>query len=56
MKKQLILWFISSVIIMLLFPFLAATFVKGDGGNILHLLRYSIPFSRSFYHADFHAY
>ena len=43
MKKQLILWFISSVIIMLLFPFLATTFAKGDGGMaICFLLFYGI--------------
>lgn len=30
--KKLILWIISSTVIMLAFPWLAVTFIKGDGG------------------------
>ena len=30
--KKLILWIIASTVIMLAFPWLAVTFIKGDGG------------------------
>ena len=30
--KKLILWIIASAVIMLAFPWLAVTFIKGDGG------------------------
>ena len=32
MKKDFILWLVISAVIMLLFPFLAVTFVKADAG------------------------
>ncbi len=32
MKKSFILWLIVSAVIMLVLPWLAVTFVKGDGG------------------------
>lgn len=32
MKQNMIFWFILSAIIMLLLPWMAVTFIKGDGG------------------------
>ncbi|NBJ95037.1 hypothetical protein [Parablautia muri] len=32
MKKNIILWMAASAVVMLAFPWLAATFVKGDAG------------------------
>lgn len=32
MKKNIILWFAASAVVMLAFPWLAVTFVKGDAG------------------------
>ena len=32
MKKNIILWLAASVVVMLAFPWLAVTFVKGDAG------------------------
>ncbi len=32
MKKNIILWLVASAVVMLAFPWLAVTFVKGDAG------------------------
>ena len=32
MKKNIILWLVASAVVMLVFPWLAVTFVKGDAG------------------------
>ena len=32
MKKNIILWMAASAVVMLAFPWLAVTFVKGDAG------------------------
>ncbi len=35
MKKNIILWMAASAVVMLAFPWLAVTFVKGDAGMVL---------------------
>ena len=43
MKKNFILWLVVSIVIMLLFPFLAVTFVKGDAGMaVCFILFYAV--------------
>lgn len=43
MKKDFILWLVISIVIMLLFPFLAVTFVKGDSGMaVCFILFYAV--------------
>ena len=34
MKKNIILWLAASAVVMLAFPWLAVTFVKGDAGDM----------------------
>ena len=38
MKKNIILWIAVSAVVMLMFPWLAITFVKGDAGMAVSLL------------------
>ena len=38
MKKNIILWIAVSAVVMLMFPWLAVTFVKGDAGMAVCLL------------------
>ena len=43
MKKDFVLWLVVSIVIMLLFPFLAVTFVKGDAGMaVCFILFYAV--------------
>lgn len=43
MKKDFILWLVVSIVIMLLFPFLAVTFVKADAGMaVCFILFYAV--------------
>lgn len=43
MKKDFILWLVVSAVIMLLFPFLAVTFVKADAGMaVCFILFYAV--------------
>ena len=43
MKKDFIIWLVISIVIMLLFPFLAVTFVKGDAGMaVCFILFYAV--------------
>ncbi len=43
MKKDFILWLVISAVIMLLFPFLAVTFVKADAGMaVCFILFYAV--------------
>ena len=38
MKKNIILWLAASAVVMLAFPWLAVTFVKGDAGMVVCFL------------------
>ena len=43
MKKNFILWLVVSIVIMLLFPFLAVTFIKADAGMaVCFILFYAV--------------
>lgn len=43
MKKGLVIWLMVSIVIMLLFPFLAVTFVKADAGMaVCFILFYAV--------------
>lgn len=43
MKKDFVIWLMVSIVIMLLFPFLAVTFVKADAGMaVCFILFYSV--------------
>lgn len=42
MKKNIIFWLAVSALIMLVLPWLAATFIKGDGGLVVCLLLFFV--------------
>lgn len=42
MKKNIILWLAASVVVMLAFPWLAVTFVKGDAGMAVCFLLFFV--------------
>ncbi len=42
MKKNIILWLAASAVVMLAFPWLAVTFVKGDAGMVVCFLLFFV--------------